>query len=179
MHTREGGWSTVDLLASITVLVIGLMGMAVGFCSASRLAATTRDNYLLNQAHRGFVADLQSSQFTNLPNEYGPSSGKETFWLNVLDPITRTAGDILYTAPSDPYVEGQVQLFPDESALPSGWQGVSLDLDADGSVSGSSSTDYRILPASIAITVQAIDGPRTLESDLIITGPRQIGRAHV
>jgi len=174
MNTREGGWSTVEVVASVTVLVFGLMSMAVGFCSASRLAATTHDNYLLNQAHRGFVADLQSSQFANLPAEYGPSSGKESFWLKLIDTVTRTAGEILYTAPLDPYVEGSVQLFPDESSPPSGWRGITggLDLDADGSSNGSSSNDYRVLPTSIEITIQALDGPRTLQSDMIITGTR-------
>jgi hypothetical protein len=174
MNTREGGFSTVDIVASITVLVLGLMSMAVGFCNASRLASTTHDNYLLSQAHRGFVADLQSAQFANLPTEYGPSSGKDNFWLKVVDTVTRTAGEILYAAPVDPYVEGKVQLFPDESTPPSGWRGITggLDLDADGTANGSSASDYRVLPTSIEITVQALDGPRTLQSDLIITGTR-------
>jgi hypothetical protein len=172
MNTREGGWSTVDLLASITVLVVGLMSMAVGFCSASRLAATTRDNYLINQAHRGFVAELQGSQFTTLATEYGTSSGKESFWLS--DLVSGTVGRILYSAPTEVHVAGNVLLYPDESTPPSRWQGIGsgLDLDADGSLNGSSTSDYRILPASVSITVQALDGPRTLESDFILTGPR-------
>jgi hypothetical protein len=173
MNTREGGWSTVDLMASVTVLVLGLMSMAVGFCGASRLAATTRDNYLLNQAHRGFVAELQGSEFTTLTAEYGSTSEKESFWLSVSD-VVDTLGRILYSAPADAHVAGSVELHPDERVTPSGWQGIGagLDLDADGSVNGDSTDDYRILPVSIEITVQGIDGPRILESDVILTGPR-------
>ena len=174
MNAREGGWSMMELAVSITVLVLGVMGFLAGFHGAAKLDADTRDNYLINLAYRNVVAELSSSQFENLTADYGTGSGKEDFYLAPVDSTTKVLGDIVYTVPTRPQATGSIQFFPEESSPPTTWNGVagSLDLNADGSICGGASSDYLILPTIVGITVESIQGPRTVETNLILSRPR-------
>jgi type II secretory pathway pseudopilin PulG len=177
MNTREGGFSIVELGASLTLLIFGLLSMAVGFHGATRLADSTRDNYLLHMATRNMVAELQGATFETLTTEYGAGSGKEDFWVGLLDPVNQAVGEVVYSAPVQTTTRtaaGSIQFFTGEQTMPTTWTGVSggVDLDFDGNVSGTSATDYQILPVRLDIVVPGADGPRTLVQDIILTKPR-------
>jgi hypothetical protein len=176
MNTREDGFSIVELGGSLTMLVFTLLSMVFAFHGAARMAGSTRDNYLLNLSCRNMVTELQGSQFETLTADYGSGSGKESFWVGLLDPITRAVGEVVHSAPvttTTRTAAGDLKFFTDETSAPSTWTiSGGLDLNFDGSVSGTSSGDYRILPARIEVVVAGADGPRSLVSDVILTNPR-------
>ena len=170
----DEGFSLVDLVASIGVLVVGLMSLAAGFHGAANLAADTRDNYLLTLSERNVLAELKGATFEDLTKDYAPSSGKDTFWIG-LDGASTTTGTVNHStlpAAIQPPT-GTIHLHDSETSLPLGWGGIlgGLDLNLDGLLDLLPILDYRILPVRIAVTVQSARGPRTLETQTILTRP--------
>jgi len=168
--TRETGWSSVELVASVSLLVVGLMSLAIGFHGTARLASTSRQNYLLSLTCRNMIAELEGSSFSTLTSEYGPSSGKSAFWSGDNDADGKAEAELFYSAPTTSLASGSVQFFNNESSMPSTWCTLTsgLDLDADGIVGLTADTDYKILPTRITISVNGTDGTRTLTTDLIL-----------
>ena len=165
----------MDLVASIGILVVGLMSLAAGFHGAANLAAETRDNYLLTMSERNVIAELKGATFEDLTKDYATSSGKDTFWIG-LDGSSTTAGTVnrstLPVGIQPP--TGTIHVHDSETILPLGWGGIlgGLDLNLDGLLNLIPSVDYRILPVRIAVTVQGPRGPRTLETQTILIRPK-------
>jgi len=176
IHSRgEEGFSLVDLVASIGILVIGLMSLAAGFHGAANLAADTRDNYLLTLSERNVIAELKGSPFEDLTKDYAPSSGKDSFWIG-LDGSSTTTGTV-NRSPLPGAIQpptGTIYLHDSETLLPLRWGGLlgGLDLNLDGLLNLLPPLDYRILPVRVEVTVQGSRGPRTLETQTILTRPR-------
>jgi hypothetical protein len=172
----DGGFSLVDLVASIGILVVGLMSLAAGFHGAANLASETRDNYLLTLSERNVLAELKGSTFEDLTKDYATSTGKDTFWIG-LDGSSTTAGTVNRTTlpvgiqpPT-----GTIFVHDSETILPLRWGGIllgGLDLNLDGLLNLLPILDYGILPVRIVVTVQGVRGPRTLETQTILTRPR-------
>lgn len=179
MRNREAGWSTVELVASITVLVIGLLSLAVGFHGTASLTRQTRENQVLGHAYRNLAAQLESERFEDVASLFGPGSGKDRFWCGDDNADSLDEQKIHYQAPQKLLAAGKVSFF-DETTLPPGWRGFlgGLDLNADGQLSncgpggdggGSGSGRYRILPTRVDLTVDSFEGPRTLALEFILT----------
>jgi hypothetical protein len=171
---RQGGWSLLEVAISISLLVVGVLGTAVGFQRAAELDDLTRGTYVLLLGYRNTVAELSAAEFSTLPESHGPDSGRDLLYLgtDLLDPALDSVGELTYTEPRTLLATAQVTLFDDETSTPCG----ELDLNADGVIgssgTGSSGTgENRILPVRVEITVDSKSGPRTLSSDLILVRP--------
>jgi len=166
MRLRETGWSIVELMVSITVLVVGLLSLAAGLFGASRLNESTHDNYVLSEAYNNAVAALQTAPFSSLTASFGPGSPKQAFWVD-------QNGGLFYKAPTDSLAQGTIEIFNIESAMPTSWSGLAtgLDLNANGKVDTGPVTNYLVLPVRITLTMDRRYGQRTFTADLILAPP--------
>jgi hypothetical protein len=185
---RAGGWSTVELMIAITVMVLGVLSLAAGFQGAAALAARTRENLILHLAYRNIVGELQAAPFSELTTDYGPGSGRESFWLGTDDPASPTLGGIVHSPPRVQYAAGSLAFYATETEPPSGPLDPltqildrtttlvetaldPIDLNLDGRLADGASTDYRILPVRIKVAVIGGEEPRTLVTDIILKEP--------
>lgn len=176
LRTREGGWTTVELAASIAVLVLGLISLAVGFHGTAILTQKTRENNLLGQAYRNMVAELKVGQFNAVSNDFAVGSGRENFWLgdNNTDPVPEQK--VFYSAPLKELLTGNVHFY-DETSIPGTWSGFpgGIDINADGLIGSvlpvlalPSTKPYKVLPTRITINLNGLDGMRTLNAEFLL-----------
>lgn len=176
MSDRESGWTTVEMASSIAILIVGLISLAVGFQGTAVLTQKTRENNLLSQACRNVVAELKTGQFSSVSADFGPGSGKESFWLGDNNSDAVTEQKVFYSTPLKPLLAGNVHFY-DETTLPSTWLGFlgGLDINADGVVGNvlsllnlSSTKPYMVLPTRVTLNLNGLDGMRTLNAEFLL-----------
>jgi len=167
MNARQAGWSHVELVAAMALLVTGFLGLAVGFHGTSRLAQDSRDTGVLNAGCRNVIEVLRSVPFASVTTEFGPGSGKDLIWCG-------RDGAISFSDPGDAMASGRIELFDDESSIPPAFEDLDsgFDLNADGTVESNSVSDYKILPGLLTFDAVSASGPRTLTVHFILSDSR-------
>lgn len=164
MSRREGGWSLVELAVSVSFVVIGVLGLALGMFRAANLQEETRENCLLSQTFRNILAEVQKVPFSSVTTTFGPSSGKDKFWC-------AEDGGVYFSPPKKYEASGQIQFFTQESAVPKVLSGLtgSLDLSGNGTIDLFPVTDYKVLPVRLTLTLDRSEGSTTHVADFLLT----------
>ncbi len=162
---RQGGWSFVELTAAITLLLLGVLGVASSFLGTTRLSETVRDNNILGVATRNVIESLRTDMFSAVADRFGPGSGREGFWIG-------PDGSVTFTDPGNSIATGTITLYNDESAIPSCFGDLSggFDLNANGTIETGPITGYWILPIQINLSMTRPDGTRNVTVNFILSG---------
>lgn len=143
---REAGMSLVDLIASLTLLSVGLLAYYQGVFHSVRLGEQTRANDDIAVALRNTLSRLQAEDFEDIVTLYDVGSGQEDFFVN-------GGGEIVFVQPAEVIATGTLEFFLEEDNIPKvfGMPSDSLDLDADGTIESGVISDYKALPVLITL----------------------------
>jgi len=182
MHTRShdrpdrDGFSVVELMVGITLLVIAVGGMAVTIVSGNRLEASNEETTQAYEAARRKMEELRSADPTDVFAAYNsdpaddpagaPGSGFAVAGLNVRagDPDGLQGRVVLPETPTG--VGAGVELRED---LADASFGMPRDLNGDGVVDAvDHAGDYTILPVRVLVEWTGRSGDRTISLDTIL-----------
>jgi len=163
MRARESGWSYIELLATVTILVVGVIALMKGFFDGSRLTETARETTLLNAACRNVVETLRTVPFNGVVAQYGSGSGRDRFWCG-------PEGVVSFSAMNNAWAQGRIEFFNNESAIPSSFANLSggFDLNANGTVEAQPVSDFKILPVRVTCDVAPPSQSRPVTLELIL-----------
>lgn len=174
---REHGATLIEVMLSMSLLVVGVFGLVASIVSSLKLSEVDRETTVALQGARRALESMQSGEFRHIFRNYndykhddvdgagtGPGPHFEIAGLDLrADDPDGFAGRIEFpTAPGVPQtlVEDRV----DESF------GMPRDLNADGSITGDDrSADYVILPVRVLVEWEGISGEREVQLDTILT----------
>ena len=164
MKPRQAGFGIMEIMVTVAVIVVGLIGTMSAFLGTTRLSDDNRWNILFDVASRNAIEQLRSVAFTSVTTEFGPGSGKQDFWFD-------DEGNLLFADPGDAAGTGRFEFFNNESAIPSSFADLAggFDLNANGVVENGLITDYKLLPTRVSVSISLFSGPLTLDSELLLT----------
>lgn len=162
-NKRNEGFSFLELVGAITLLMAGLAAFAGVYLSTTRTTEMNRENNLVTVTIRNVAETLEAAAFTSIVTDYGAGSTREFFWCEA-------DGALLFADPGGAEIAGRLYFYNDEQNIPAEF----ADLAADGDINGSGTientvTDYVILPTRIELTVLNASPPRVVTVDLILT----------
>ncbi len=163
MTGRRNGWSSVGLLATVTLMAWGVLGLSAGVFGEKQLEGIGQEDNLLLQASRTVIQELKKASFPLLVKEFGPGSDKELFWVDL-------QGHLAFSQPENPQVSGTITLFNNESAIPLSFQELSgsYDLNKNGTLEREPVFDYEFLPVRITLSVRQSESPKLVNVDFIL-----------
>ncbi len=161
---RSSGFSLLELVCALTILVVGALALMATFLSTMRLADESRELAVLTASCRNMIEALKSEPFKTLPQNFGPSTVKSNFW-------SEPSGAVCFSAPSQTEVSGTIEFFNNEGQIPSSFADLAggFDLNGNGSVDSTPVTDYKVLPGRIVATLNGKNGQRSVTLDFILT----------
>lgn len=166
----RSGFSLLELIVALTVLVIGVGGTLGMLVANRKLGRSNREAAIAAEAAESLLERLKAAEFDVVfalynddpsddpAGQVGPGSSFEVPELAPQrdDPDGR-AGAILF-----PTVGGALREDVQDPFL-----GMPRDLDMDGEIDGDDhSADYRILPVRVRIDWRGADGDRSIELPL-------------
>lgn len=158
MNDRRVGTTFVELLATGFILATGILGLMGSFAASSRMSAAIQANDLCTVCTRSLVSVLRAVPYAAIADEFGAGTAQEVFWCD-------TSGFVHFDTPEEhgatALATGRLEVFVDESDVPSDFLGSlgGLDLDGDGTISSGPCAGYRVLPVRATILVG--EGPDT------------------
>ena len=157
----SSGFSLVEVMAGLVILVVGLLALALTVLSSTRASAETRNDSVVIFACRTVFESLNATDRAEIVGDYGPSSGQSDFWLS-------GDGAVSFSDPGDSIAFGAITLFDDESAVPAGFGNTStgFDLNGNGTIEGTVD-DFHVLPVRLELTVPEVNGDRQYTFDYL------------
>jgi prepilin-type N-terminal cleavage/methylation domain-containing protein len=151
MHANEDnnrqGFTLVEMVIALTIFSVGILGLAATFGSMAR-AGQDREREIRNSAiMSNTLSVFESVPFEEIAAAFGPGSGRDQFWC---DP----AGEVWFAKPGDVSAIGEIEIFDEESGIPTSFAGLTfgLDLNGNGTVEAGVVSDYQILPVRVTVT---------------------------
>ena len=131
---------------TIAVLTIGMLSLAMVLVSSTRQTIDSRESNLLSISISNAVEHLRSVAFADVATTFG-AGGTDQFWC------TET-GELSFVDPGNAPVSGNFTIFATEDAIPPNFAGMDagFDLDEDGVIESTPTSDYRVLPVRISLT---------------------------
>ncbi len=177
-----GGFSLLEVMVALSVLIIGLVGLLAVIASTTRLNALSRENLVARRSAERMLESMRNTPWKDIFKHYhlkandaytpaasvsavahGPDFEveKNDAGLQVLRPLSGDAdgkcGKIYF--PTD--ASGSDLLEKGSGAFVG--SGADLDLDRNGLIDTTDvSKDYKLLPVRLVIEWEGISGPRSL-----------------
>lgn len=171
------GMSILEVLVSISVLVIGLAGFLQTIVTTSSMESTTSEHAAAAAAARATLENMRSTPFSEIFARYNafadddPAAGASPGAFFAIDGLREMpgapagqVGEIVM--PVDPNAPGVLR--EDRVAASIGFP-ADLDLNADGDLVDVDNTlDYRLLPVVVRVRWESRRGPQVFELRTIL-----------
>ena len=158
-HTnhRTRGTSLAEIAMAISVLTLAVTALVGTSLADTRLAEEKVEQALLTTACRNLVETLEAQEFSELTENYGTGTLQPRFWAS-------EHGEISFTDSTDAVVTGLIELFDDETMVPSDFPSPNsfFDLNSNGSLDSGRVSDYDVLPMRLTISMYRFGGTRNV-----------------
>ena len=162
---RDGGFTLVEVVLALTILSVGVLGLAASFGSMAG-AGEDREREIRNQTIiDNALSALRGVDFVSVVAEFGSASDQAAFWCT-------EDGSVVFADPGDSVATGSILLFDDESTVPVSFADAAqgLDLNGNGTIESGAITDYRILPVRVTVTYPDETGIDPWVNEFFLTG---------
>lgn len=177
----QGGFSLVEVTVLALLLLVAIGGLSGAVLSSLRLARTTEESALADEAARALAARMQSTTFANIFRSYnaypnddpgGPGTGAgAAFDVRGLTPRSDDAdgrvGRIVF--PSVDLGGGVEALREDVADARLGMTEEGRDLNGNGTTHDDVTADYQLLPVRVIVEWTGAGGNRVYELDLLLS----------
>jgi len=148
-HAATRGFSLVEAMMAVVVLVVGLMAMLSSIAVTGRLSQMDHESSLAMEAMEQTLARLRSTEYSELYTRYGPG-GTQMFPV----PGLTSPGTAL---------PGRIQLVTNET-LSNAQLGLPRDLNGDGDAEDTDVSDsYVLMPVVVTVEWTGPTGLRRLQ----------------
>jgi prepilin-type N-terminal cleavage/methylation domain-containing protein len=174
--TRAAGFSLLELMIAVSVLVIGVAFTARSIIASTQLARSNRESVIAVEAARRTIETLRGEAFAQVFARYNPATSDDpggaapgpNFVVAGLDPMPDDAdgrvGQIVL-----PTLAGAGSVLRENMNDAS--LGLPRDLDLDGVVDGADhAANYRILPVLVRVRWRGERGAQQVELRTILGG---------
>lgn len=179
-RSGQGGFSLVEVMILALLLLVAIGGLAGAVLSSLKLARTTEESSLADDAVRSLAARMQNTTFADIFSTYNGSTADDPDGPGT---APGNAFDVLGLAPASNDPDGRVGriVFPSVD-LGGGLEGLGEDvvdarlgIDANGrDLNGNGAThdevsgDYLLLPVRLIVEWSGAGGRRIYELDLLL-----------
>lgn len=158
-HAAHAGWTLLEIVVAMAILLIVLVGFSYGLVSSSALEKANREQGLAREAARAKIEELRATIFEEVFARYGGESPESRFDVRGLaarpDDPDRRVGAILFPVSED----GELR---EDLELPR--LGTPRDLTGEGDFDAlDHALDYRLLPVLVRIEWRGAAGDATFE----------------
>lgn len=176
-RTRDG-FTIVEVMVAVTVLVIAVVGIVGSMLSSMALNRVNRETAIAQQAARRVMEEVSGVPFRDAFVMYntlaGDDAGSELpergpgFVVNGLD-VQLADADGMCGRIEFPVVDdgmGSVRLRED---VVDGGLGMPADLNGDGDAVDDVTPDYRLLPVRVLVEWRGVSGNRSIELESMLS----------
>jgi len=152
VRPSQAGFSLIEVLTGISILLIAVMGFSRALLSTRNSVTEGREMSLAMQAARGVLEELQNTDFADLPACYndlkeddpaGASAPGSSFLVSEKGDGVELLASVVLPLGKDGQVYEDLDL-PD--------LGLPRDLNGDGEIDSDPHTDYLVLPVMVRVT---------------------------
>lgn len=168
-HPRQDGLTMVELMITMVILVIALLGFVFGLGVSVQDVSASKQSYVALNAARSKVEELKGETFRNLYTDYGPAATASSFPVTYLE-----EGKTMTLEAPDGGDAGTIVFCVDETSISGDFAWTSsYDLNGDGD-SGDSDVSgrYKLLPVLVRISWMDSYGARDLEVQSVLFDPK-------
>ena len=142
----EEGFTLLEVTITLVMMSIGLLALVGTLSSMIELGDDRLTEIRQSVEVQNVITTIQTTPFEEISTAYASGTGITQLWC---DP----SGVVHDSDPGNAVATATIEVFSDESAVPTSFGGntVGLDLDASGTIDGEV-TDYQVLPVRITIS---------------------------
>ena len=159
---REAGMSILELLIALILGIVMLSAVSFTLLHGFRQRTHAFETYVGMSDARSLIAEIQ--QLANLPQDLAAREGIGAIFT------VYNGAEVEF---EDTGTVATITCFANETSVPAdlgGPQDLNLDGDADDNLDNASAgTDLKIVPISIDVEFQTMDGPQTFTISRLIT----------
>lgn len=164
----------LEIMFSITVLMVAVSGMASAMISSMRLDRVNSETSVAHEAARQVMETVQSQDFATVFAMYNADDDDDPGGVGTAPGAGFAVGGLRPQA-GDPDGLAGLVMFPSqgnqirEDAVDA-TLGMPRDLNADGVIDAADhSADYRLLPVRVRIQWRGVTGNRVLDLETVLT----------
>jgi len=178
-HRGQGGFSLVEVTILALLLLVAVGGLSGAVLSSLRLARTTEESALADEAARAVAARLYNTDFADIFYTYNESTVDD---VGLPAPVPGAAFDVAGLTPRHDDPDGRVgrlvfpsvdgvgglQVLREDYVDPRMGMAEGRDLNGDGDALDELTNDYVFLPVRVIIEWTGAGGNRLYELDLML-----------